>query len=92
MAKRPIDPRTTYLRARAQVVGYPEPVLEVIRDLVREIQADPKAALGTGLMMDVLREQFALPGTGGRPSGLYGALADLVIVVAGVEVDKGAEQ
>ena len=91
MAK-PINPRTTYLRARAQVIGYPEPVLAVFRDLVREIQADPETALGTGLMMDAMREQFALPGTGGRPSGLYGAMADLVIVAAGVEVDKGAEQ
>jgi hypothetical protein len=89
MAKRPIDPRTTYLRARAQVVGYPEPVLAVFRDLVREIQADPELALGSGLMMDATREEFAVAGTGGRPSGLTGALADLVVVVAGAALEGG---
>jgi hypothetical protein len=90
MAK-PINGPTAHRYARAEVVGYPEPVLAVIRDLVREIQADPELALGSGLAMDVTRK-VAVVGTGGRPSGLQGALADLVIIMAGVALEGGAGQ
>jgi hypothetical protein len=90
MAK-PINGPTTHRYARAEVVGYPEPVLEVFRDLVREIQADPELALGSGLVMDATRK-LAVVGTGGRPSGLQGALADLVVIVAGAALEDAQTQ
>ena len=66
---------------QAEVVG-PDPVLvEVFSDLVREIRADPELALGSGLAMDATRK-LEVAGTGGRPSGLMGALADVIIALA----------
>jgi len=76
----------------AEVTEHPNPVLvEVFADLCREIRADPELALGSGLAMDVTRK-VAVVGTGGRPSGLQGALADLVIIMAGVALEGGAGQ
>jgi hypothetical protein len=73
---------TTHRDAQAEVVAYPNPVLvEVFSDLVREIRADPELALGSGLAMDATRK-LEVFGTGGRPSGLMGALADVIIALA----------
>jgi hypothetical protein len=85
MAK-PINPRTAYLRAQAEVAK-PDPVLiEVFSALVLEIRADPELALGSGLAMDVTRK-IEVTGTGGRPSGLMGALADVIITLAGLALE-----
>ena len=73
--------QATRLQARAEVVGYSEPVLEAFRDLVHEIQTDPVLAFGTGQMMDALKPLFAVE-RDGRPSDLYGAIAALVIAAA----------
>ena len=71
----------------AEVVAKPNPVLiEVFSDLCREIRADPDLALGSGLALDVTRKLEVL-GTGGRPSHLMGALADLLCVLAGAALE-----
>ena len=71
----------------AEVVAKPNPVLiEVFSDLCREIRADPDLALGSGLAMDATRKLEVL-GTGGRPSGLMGALADVIITLAGLALE-----
>lgn len=73
--------QATHLQARAEVVGYSEPVLEAFRDLVHEIQTDPVLAFGTGQMMAAMKNLFAVD-RGGRPSDLYASLAALVIAAA----------
>jgi len=66
---------------------HPDPVLvEVFSDLCREIRADPDLALGSGLAMDATRKLEVL-GTDGRPSSLMGALADVIIVLAGAAIE-----
>jgi hypothetical protein len=82
--------QATHLHSRAEVVGYSEPVLEAVRDLVHEIQADPVLALVTGQSMITMREVFAVAGTDGRKSGLYEALAQLVLAAA--EAAEGTDQ
>jgi len=71
----------TTLHARAEVIGYSDPVLEAFRDLVHEIQTDPVLAFGVGQSMAVLKPLFAVE-RDGRPSDLYGALATLLISAA----------
>ena len=69
----------------AEVVAKPDPVLiEVFEALVLEIRADPELALG--LVMDATRKLEVL-GTDGRPSSLMGALADVIIVLAGAAIE-----
>lgn len=80
--------QATHLHPRAEVVGYPVPVLEAIRDLVHEIQLDPELALGSGQMMLAMGSMFAVD-RGGRPSDLYGALARLVVVTAEPTLEGG---
>jgi hypothetical protein len=73
---------TPTTHCQAEDVGYPNPVLVGrFSVLVREIRADPELALGSGLAMDATRK-LAVVGTGGRPSGLMGALADVIIALA----------
>jgi hypothetical protein len=72
---------TPTTHARAEVAG-PDPVLvDAFSDLCREIHADPELALGSGLAMDATRK-LEVAGTGGRPSRLMGALADVIIALA----------
>jgi len=86
--------QATHLHPRAEVVGYPEPVLEAVRDLVHEIHADQVLAHVTAQMMITMREVFAVAGTDGRKSGLYEALAQLVLAAAdaaeGSDVGEGS--
>ena len=82
---------STHLHPRAEVVGYPEPVLEAIRDLVHEVQADTVLAFGSGQMMLAMGDMFAVDRKG-RPSDLYGALARLVVVTAETTIEKGSDQ
>ena len=73
---------STDLHARAEVVGYSPPLLDAIRDLVHEIHADPLLAHVAAQSMITMREVFAVAGTDGRKSGLYEALAQLVLAAA----------
>jgi len=82
---------STHLRARAEVVGYSEPVLAAFRDLVHEVQSDSVLAFGSGQMMLAMGDMFAVD-RGGRPSDLYGALARLVIAAAEATIEKGSDQ
>ena len=82
--------QATHLHARAEVVGYPELVLEAVRDLVHEIEADPQLALGSGQMMDATKDQFAVEREG-RQSDLMGAIARLVIAAAAEKYAEGSD-
>ena len=81
---------TTHRYARAEVVGYPEPVLEAVRDLMAEIQADPQLALGSGQMMVASKDLFAVEREG-RQSDLMGAIARLVIAAAAEKHAEGSD-
>ena len=86
--------QATHLHPRAEVVGYSEPVLEAIRDLVHEIQLWPELAAASGAAMDAMKELFA-PVQGDRQSGLYGAIGHLLVVAAdanGSDVAEGTDQ
>lgn len=82
--------QATHLHPGTAVAGYPRLVLAAFRDLIDEIQADPDLAAVTGMTMDSQRALFAIPGTGGRTSALYGAIADLVVVATRAAREKGA--
>jgi hypothetical protein len=81
-----MTPQTAVILAEGSDIGAevdgPNPVLvDAFSDLCREIRADPELALGSGLAMDATRKLKVL-GTGGRPSRLMGALADVIITLA----------
>lgn len=90
--ERPIDmTQATHLHPRAEVVGYPEPVLEAIRELVAEIQLDPELALGAGLAIAEMKDVFAVE-RDGRQSLLTSKIADLLTVAAEIALEeKGSE-
>ena len=80
--------QATHLHPRAEVVGYSEPVLEAVRDLIHEVQLWPELAAVTGQAMDAMKEMFA-PVQGDRQSGLYGAIGRLIVVAAEIALEAG---
>jgi hypothetical protein len=86
MVDRPVhEPRT--LQARAEVVGYPEPLLEAVRDLVRQVDANPELGAFSGQMMAGISAGLAVEDV--RASKFMSAIARLVTVAAQVALETG---
>jgi len=82
-------PQATHLHPRAEVVGYPEPVLEAVRDLVHEVNAHPELAAFSGQMMAGI--SAGLVAEDPRASTFMSAIARLVIVTADASVANGSD-
>ena len=76
----------TELQARAEVVGYPEPVLQAIRELVDEVDANPAMAAFSAQMMAGI--SAGLLADDNLASGFLRAIAHLLTTAAEVALSK----